>query len=105
MFIGLPIIFVWIIGFPITIFLALYKRRKDLDNQDTERMFGLFFVGLNNDSYYWEIIIVNLRKTVFILCSTLLSSINSQLKVIFLYNILGTYCNHSSPYSISTHSL
>ena len=77
MFIGFPIIIVWIIGFPMAVFVALYRRRKFLDNIDTERMFGLFFVGLNNDSYYWEIIVVNLRKIIFILCSTLMSSVNS----------------------------
>lgn len=77
MFIGFPIIIIWIIGFPVAIFVALYKRRHHLDNINTERVFGLFFVGLNNDSFYWEIIVVNLRKILFIMCSTLMSSINS----------------------------
>jgi hypothetical protein len=44
--------------------------------------YGLFFVGLNDNSYFWEILVVNGRKLIFIICSTLLSSSTPILKAL-----------------------
>jgi hypothetical protein len=75
LFIGIPIVLVWVIGFPLYITLTLWQKRKELDKMENIIKFGLFYIGLNDDSFYWEILISNGRKLFFILCSTLLSSL------------------------------
>jgi hypothetical protein len=50
--------------------------------------YGLFFVGLNDNAYFWEVFINNARKVVFIMSSTLLTSLNSTVKVTLLLNPL-----------------
>jgi hypothetical protein len=79
--IGLPLIFVWIIGFPLYVFYKLFKQSRNekgekFNDKNFIIIYGLFIVGLTDDAYYWEIFIVNARKIVFIICGTLLSSIN-----------------------------
>ena len=44
--------------------------------------YGLFFVGLTDDAYFWEILVSNTRKVLFIMCTTLLSSTNSTMKAL-----------------------
>jgi len=79
--IGFPYIAIWVIGFPVYVFINLYKNRKSLDDKDFITKFGLFFVGLNDNAYFWEVIIINARKIIFIVCSTLLSSSAPVFKV------------------------
>jgi hypothetical protein len=55
--IGLPFIVVWVIGFPSFIMYKLYQSKKNLNKLDFISRYGLFFVGLNNDSYFWEVTI------------------------------------------------
>ena len=81
--IGLPFIFIWVLGFPIIIFIMLYKRRNDLNDNQTIASYGLFFIGLNDNAYFWEVVVSNMRKILFIICSTILISANSTLKVIY----------------------
>ena len=52
-----------------------------MDNPDFLISYGLFFVGLNDDAFYWEIVIANSRKIVFILCGSLLANIDQLAKV------------------------
>ena len=81
MSIAIPITAVWIIGFPLFIFMKLFKERKNLNNKDVVLSYGLFFVGLEDNAFYWEIIVTNLRKVVFIVCGTLLGPVNATIKV------------------------
>eukprot|EP00347_Sterkiella_histriomuscorum_P000091 403377218 len=78
--IGLTYIFFWTLGFPIFVFLMLRKNSKNLNDENVTLQYGLFFVGLNDQAYYWEIVIVNIRKMIFIICATLLSSLNQEVK-------------------------
>eukprot|EP00347_Sterkiella_histriomuscorum_P003887 403362564 len=57
--IGLSYIFFWTIGFPVFVYLILRKNHRNLDDKKIILQYGLFFVGLNDDSYYWEIVVVN----------------------------------------------
>eukprot|EP00347_Sterkiella_histriomuscorum_P010324 403376745 len=83
--IGLTYIFFWTLGFPIFVFLMLRKNSKNLNDENVTLQYGLFFVGLNDQAYYWEIVIVNIRKMIFIICATLLSSLNQEVKTLTLY--------------------
>jgi hypothetical protein len=80
--IGLPYILIWVIGTPAYFFIKLYKNRKNFDDKGIITNFGLFFVGLNDKAYFWEIIITNARKITFIICSTLLSTSTPVLKAL-----------------------
>eukprot|EP00347_Sterkiella_histriomuscorum_P000895 403374110 len=55
--IGLTYIFFWTLGFPIFVFLMLRKNSKNLNDENVTLQYGLFFVGLNDQAYYWEIVI------------------------------------------------
>jgi hypothetical protein len=54
---GLPFIIVWVFGFPIYVFYKLYKNRKDLNRPNFISRYGLFFIGLNDNSFFWEVIL------------------------------------------------
>jgi hypothetical protein len=85
----LGLILVWIIGFPAYIFYKLHKNRLILDNEQLVTTYGLFYVGLRDDAYYFEILITNSRKILFFSFSSLLfetsSSVKGLLAVLFLF--------------------
>jgi len=70
---GLPSLVIWVVGFPADIFYILYKHRERLDEKDTLIKYGLFYVALTDKMFYWEIVVINLRKVIFIVTSILLS--------------------------------
>jgi hypothetical protein len=79
--IALVMIFFWVIGFPVYIFYELFNKRKSLNNKDVVLGYGLFFVGLSEKAFFWEVVVTNLRKIIFVICSTILSSIDPVYKV------------------------
>lgn len=102
--IGIPYVAIWVIGFPVYVFTCLYRNRKKFDEKEIITKFGLFFVGLNDKAYFWEVIITNARKIIFIMCSTLLSTSTPVLKAlvgaIFLFaqmQLLHTYVPYIDP--------
>ena len=46
--IGIPIIVVVIIGFPLAIFLKLFTLRKRMAEREIQMAYGLFYIGLND---------------------------------------------------------
>ena len=72
--IGLTMIIPWTILFPLFVTWRLYTIRDSFAKPKNLKQFGLFYVGLNDNVFYWEIIIVNLRKLILIMCVTLLGS-------------------------------
>ena len=62
----MPVIIIWVIGFPLFVFRMLYKKRKDLDDKDMIIKYGLFYIGLSDHGYYWEVLVINVRKVLFI---------------------------------------
>lgn len=95
--IGLPFIAFWVIGYPVFIFVRLYRNRALFNDKDFIIRYGLFYVGLEDNAFFWEIIITNCRKVIFILCSTVLSTGDPVLKVINILNFMKlTIGNHWS---------
>ncbi|CDW75362.1 UNKNOWN [Stylonychia lemnae] len=80
--VGIPLVFFWVLGFPLWFFVRLYQNKKNFKDPEVVSRFGLFFIGLNDNQYYWEILLINFRKIIFILCSTLLSEVNASIKLI-----------------------
>ena len=79
--IGLPFILIWVIGFPVVIFVQLFRKRHDLNDKNTIIIYGLFFVGLSDRAYFYEVVVSNLRKLLFIICSSLLAGVSGEYKV------------------------
>lgn len=69
----MPIIVIWVIGFPLFIFRLLSKNKDNLGDKDLIIKYGLFYIGLTDKGYYWEIIAVNTRKVLFIICAVSVS--------------------------------
>jgi hypothetical protein len=79
--VGIVFILVWVVGFPVFAFMKLYRNRHNLNDRDVILNYGLFFVGLSDQAYYWEVVLSNLRKVVFVTSSTLLPAKNPVFKV------------------------
>ncbi|CDW75737.1 UNKNOWN [Stylonychia lemnae] len=80
--IGLPFIFIWAIGFPAIVLWRLNKAKNYLGKEFNLQRYGLFYVGLNDESFYWELVIVNLRKLIFIICGSILSTYKQEYKAL-----------------------
>jgi len=74
-FVVLPTILVWTIGFPFFTFLMLRRKRLNLDEKDNVIKYGLFYIGLRDETYYWECLVSNGRK---IAISVIIASINEK---------------------------
>jgi len=97
--IGIPYILVWVIAFPVYIFRKLKSLRDNFNDKDVITSYGLFFIGLHDKAFFWEIVVTNARKLAFIICSTLFSSSSAIFKaligsmVLFLQMQLLHYYN------------
>lgn len=81
--IGVPFTLFWLFGFPLYIFRRLYTQRKNLNDKDVILNYGLFFVGLEEKAFFWEILVSNMRKLLYIFCGAFLTSASSSVKVSF----------------------
>jgi hypothetical protein len=79
--IGATIVFVWAIMFPIVIDIILGRSKEKFRETRHLRLYGIFYIGLNDDSYYWEIRIVSIRKISLILSAALISNTQMSYKV------------------------
>jgi hypothetical protein len=61
-FIVIPVIIIWLIAFPLIIFYLLRKHRNDLNSASVLIKYGIFFIGLKDKYFFWEIIVINIRK-------------------------------------------
>ncbi|CDW88698.1 UNKNOWN [Stylonychia lemnae] len=68
--IGLPFLALWALIFPGIILYKLKGISDNLNSPENLQLYGIFYVGLNDNAYYWEIIVVNFKKLLFILVST-----------------------------------
>ena len=69
---GLPLLLFWILGFPTFILLSLRRNLPRLKNKDVIKEYGLFYIGLKDSTYFWDVVISNLRKVIFIIIVTFL---------------------------------
>jgi hypothetical protein len=77
----------WIFGYPIVIFLLLIKNKSNLNSDDTLIKYGLFYVGFKDSTFYWQIIIINLKKVFFIIITISLQSSNKVIFVRLAHNV------------------
>ena len=63
--IGVPVIIIWIIALPLLALYLLFRKRKELGNEDNISKYGFMYTGLNYNSFYWEILL-HFRKVIMI---------------------------------------
>ena len=90
--IGVPCIIVWVFGFPILIFTILRKNKDHLSSPDMLIKYGLYYVGLTDKSYYWEVVVVNFRKVFMITAFVSISRSQIQLQAMLCFSVL--YIHH-----------
>eukprot|EP00347_Sterkiella_histriomuscorum_P001164 403373081 len=83
--IGLPFIFVWTLLVPILLIKKIHGARKNLEDKRILKIYGLYYIGLKNEVFYWELIVANLRKLLFIMCSTILATQKAQFRIFTLF--------------------
>eukprot|EP00347_Sterkiella_histriomuscorum_P016197 403354113 len=99
--IGIPFIVLWALIFPLGILWRLWLGKDHLEEKYYLQRYGLFYVGLTRESYYWEVIIVNFRKLIFIFCGSILSTYNQEYKALIGVAILfaqNQYANIRNPF-------
>ena len=102
--IGLIFIILWSIIFPLAIAIKLWRIRKNLDDKTNLLRFGLFYVGLTDNAFYWEIIFINARKMFFIIFATLMSGMSGNYKVILSdLSLIGFVWNTHTVLSCHNH--
>lgn len=59
---GLPQMLVYVLGMPLLALLVLFRNRGRLENARTKYRWGILYVGLREERYYWDVGIVAMRK-------------------------------------------
>jgi hypothetical protein len=54
--IAIPMIIIYVVGFPAVAFIILYKSRNHLTNASVVRYIILLYQGLKQEVYYWELV-------------------------------------------------
>jgi len=54
-----------------------------LSHPNNLKLYGIFYIGLNDDTFYWEIIVVNIRKIAIIVVATFFNNSKSSVKVTY----------------------
>jgi hypothetical protein len=70
--IAVPMLVVWVFGWPILAFVALFKNRHKLNDAEFQRYFIVLYQGLKDDRFYWELINTG-RKVIIVSINVFLS--------------------------------
>ena len=65
---------IWVIVYPLFIFIVLRRNKDKLADTDMLVKYGIYYVGLTDKCYYWEVLFLNYRK---ILVSAVFALLNS----------------------------
>jgi hypothetical protein len=77
--VGLPIAIIWILGYPIIVYFILRRNKDKINDENMIIKYGTFYIGLKEKAYYWEILVINIRK---VLLSIIVVGLSTQ-KVIY----------------------
>lgn len=72
-FLVFPIFAIWTIGFPFLTFFLLRREKKMIDGKSNVIKSGLFYIGLKDETYYWECKISNSGKILIALIAASIS--------------------------------
>eukprot|EP00347_Sterkiella_histriomuscorum_P013557 403364259 len=77
-----PFIVIWSILFPTFIYTRLRSIQKDLDSTENLQQYGVFYIGLSDKYCYWEVIVINFKKFLFIIASIFIPQSNQSVKAL-----------------------
>jgi hypothetical protein len=80
------------VGFPLLTYRFLKKNKDKLDNRENVIKYGLFYIGLRDDRFYWEILVSNFRKVYIVGITVSVSSTNARMQLMLIFSYL--YFNH-----------
>mmetsp|Transcript_20803 Transcript_20803/g.19837 ORF Transcript_20803/g.19837 Transcript_20803/m.19837 type:complete len:239 (-) Transcript_20803:241-957(-) len=98
---GLPSLFIWVIGFPVGLYIMLYRRKSKLTEKDTIKRYGIYYIGLTDERFYWQLAVINMKRVIYIIFQVTLLEYNSKLFVLTLFMIMYIYMisvKYYSPY-------
>jgi hypothetical protein len=78
--IGISLIAIYGVMFPLAIYLKIRENADKLSDPQILKIYGIFYIGLNDDSFHWEIVVMNIRKFLLILVSTFFPSSRTSFK-------------------------
>lgn len=87
MFAGAPLLIFVCLGFPIGLFVKLYRKKRPLHSGLMLSRYGYFYQGYFANFAYWEVL-VQVRKGLLAVISVLSSAISEELKVYFALAVL-----------------
>jgi len=99
----LPALLIWVIGFPCVLFYVLYKNRHDLSSKETIVKYGLYYIGFNDKSFYWQVMMVNMRRVLYIAIAVSVQSYNKNMFVFFIFFVMYVYMSltrYMQPYHL-----
>ena len=85
----IPGITIWVFALPIAILVIMTKRRNQLHTDNNRVIFGFFFNGYKNHSFFWEFFIIY-RKIIIISIVVFFSYINKTVQALSIF--LVTNC-------------
>lgn len=83
---------IWTLGFPIYTFIQLRRSFDKLDERSTIIKYGLFYIGLKDKAYWWEVVASNLRKALVIGITVSITEKRAYLQLTLVFTFL--YFNH-----------
>ena len=99
--IAVPGIFVWVLGVPILVLVAMCKQRNHLNSHFNKIVFGFIYNGYKSSRFYWEFIIM-FRK-IFIICiAVFMQSLSESVQAltVVLLLLLSLYLQYEyKPYN------
>ena len=81
-FLGLPMILIWVLGIPLFGITFLTLRRKEILRAEFKKNFLILYQGLKSNRYYWEFVNV-LRKVFILLINVLIPGEMWQYRIMF----------------------
>ena len=82
-------ILVYAVLYPLIVdFIFLKRIKNNLNETNNLKLYGVFYIGMNDDSYYWEVRVVNLRKLALIISAALLSGSQNSMRVSTFKHVL-----------------
>eukprot|EP00347_Sterkiella_histriomuscorum_P008394 403345262 len=87
----LPVIIIWVIGYPLFIIIALNRNKKRLNDVNVIKQYGLYYIGFKDNTFYWQIGVINIRRIIYIAITVSLSKFQKQLYAIICVIVIYIY--------------
>lgn len=72
--IGLSQLLIWALIFPLLVIYKINKIKSNLSDEENLKIYGMFYIGFNDDQFYWGVIIETIRKASLIICVAVLGN-------------------------------